>query len=278
MTPSLHSRRSVLAAGTLLGTAALAGCAGFGGATSTGSMNATVSLRGAQRLVVENRNGDVVVEPDPDLTDHAVVNATLRVVGDTGLFDDVSVETAVDDETLTVETVYATVRARRVAVTLVVRVPAEFAVRRATTANGDVEVSDLPGDATVESANGDVLATRVDGFVTVRSANGDATARDCSGIVGASTANGNVEVDVRAIRGDVSLTSGNGDVAAALASDLDATLVCSTANGDVDVDVEDLAVTVTRDEPRRFEGTLGDGGDTITASSGNGDVELYALD
>lgn len=275
MHSALHSRRSVLASSGLLGLAALSGCTGFTGPASTGSMNQTVALRGAELLVVENKNGDVVVEPDAELTDHVVVNATLRVFGGTGLFDDVEVETTVDGETLGVETTYATTEARRVSVALDIRVPPALAVRRVSTGNGDVEVSDLPGDATVESANGDAVATGVDGFVTVRSANGDAVARACSGIAGASTANGQVEVEVRTIRGDVSLTAGNGDVEAALAPDLDAELVCSTANGDVDI--RDLDVSVTRDEPRRFEGTLGDGGDTITASSGNGDVELFAL-
>lgn len=275
MQPALRSRRSVLASGGVLGLAALAGCTGFTGPTSTGSMNQTVALRGAERLVVENKNGDVVVDPDAELTDHVAVDATLRVVGGTGLFDDVNVETTVEDGSLTVETTYDTTQARRVSVTLDVRVPPALAVQRVSTANGDVEVSDLSGDVTVESANGDAVATGVDGFVTVRSANGDAIARDCSGLAGASTANGQVEVEIRAIRGDVSLTAGNGDVEAALAPDLDAELVCSTANGDVDV--RDLDVAVSRDEPRRFEGTLGDGGNTITASSGNGDVELYAL-
>lgn len=275
MDSALHSRRSVLAAGGLLGLASLAGCTGFTGTTSTSESTESFPLDGATRLAVENKNGDVVVEPDADLTDEVVVDVTKRVLGDAGLFGDVALQVSSGGERLDLETVYETNRARRVSVTLVVAVPPELAVERASTANGDVQVSEVPGDATVESANGDAVAEGVDGYVTVQSANGDAVARNCTGVDGASTANGSVEVEIRAIRGDVSLTAGNGDVEAALAADLDAELVCSTANGDVDV--SGLDVAVSRDTDRRFEGTLGDGGNTITASSGNGDVELSAL-
>jgi hypothetical protein len=276
MTPPLHSRRSVLAAGSVLGVAALAGCTGFTGPTATSQSTTTVPRDGADRLVVENKNGDVVVAPDADLSEEVVVDVTKRVAGEGGLFGDVAVETTSGSGTLEIGTVYETVRARRVSVDLVLAVPPDLAVETASTANGDVEVSDLSGDATVESANGDAIARGVDGFVTVRSANGDAIATGCTGLAGASTANGNVEVEVRSLRGDVSISSGNGDVEVGVPSTLDAALVLSTANGNVSV--RDVEVTVARSTDRRFEGTLGDGGDTITASSGNGDVELYALD
>lgn len=177
---------------------------------------------------------------------------------------------------LEIGVVYETARARRVTVDVTVAVPPDLRVERASTANGDVVLGRVVGDATVESANGDAIARNVDGFVTVRSANGDAIARGCAGIDGGSTANGQVGVDILAIRDDVSLASGNGDVEAAFIATLDAELVCTTGNGDIDVG--NLDVVVQRDEPRRFEGTLGDGGNTITASSGNGDVDLSALD
>jgi hypothetical protein len=271
-----HSRRAVLAAGSLFGTAALAGCTGFTGPSASTRSTESVPRDGASRLVVENKNGDVVVEPDPDLSEEVVVDVTKRVTGDAGLFGDVALETASGGDTLEVGVVYETVRARRVSVDLVLAVPPDLAVETASTANGDVEVRDLPGDATVESANGDAVARTVDGFVTVRSANGDAIATGCTGLAGASTANGTVEVEVLSLRGDVSLSSGNGDVEVGVPSTLDADLVLSTSNGDVSV--RDVEVTVARSTDRRFEGTLGDGGDTISASSSNGDVELYGLD
>ena len=95
-------------------------------------------------------------------------------------------------------------------------------------------------------------------------------------LVSVETANGDVTAEVRSVRGPVTVAAGNGDVELGIAPALDADLVASVANGAIET--TGLDVAVERDTDRRFEGTLGDGGERIEVATGNGSVRLYALE
>lgn len=273
MTP--RSRRAFLAGTGLAGVAALAGCVGFTGPTATDQSTLTEPLDGVERLHVDNQNGDVRVEADPELEGEVRMEVTKRVAGDAGLFGDVAVETSTGSGRLTISTHYDTQRARRVAVEYDVAVPPSLIVERIRTANGNATAVGVVGDTTVETANGDALARNVDGAVTVRSSNGDAVAEACTAVDGGTTANGDVEVEVLSLPDDAEFRSGNGDVEVGVAAGIDATFTLTTGNGRVTV--EDVDAEFDRDERQRVEGTLGAGGPSIRASSANGDVRLYGL-
>lgn len=270
-----YRRRTVLAAGAA-GAASLAGCAGFAGPTATDESTETVPLDGASQLTVETPNGDAEVRPDGSLSDAVEVVVTKRVRGDAGLFGDVALEVASGGDTLEVGVAYDNRRARRVTVDLDVRVPADLAVARVSSANGDATATDVVGDATVETANGDATATGVDGTVRLQSGNGDVEAGDCAGVRSARTGNGDVDLRLPTVRGPLMAASGNGDVEVGIPADADATVVLRTANGEVSA--ESLTFSESRSSDARFEGTLGEGGPRLELSSGNGDVELYALE
>ena len=81
-----------------------------------------------------------------------------------------------------------------------------------------------------------MTARDVDGFVSLASASGAVSARGVAGLDGTETTNGDITVESPAIDGDVSVSSMNGDVIAAMAPDLDATVVASASNGNLNTD------------------------------------------
>jgi hypothetical protein len=273
MTPS--SRRTFLTGLGLAATSALAGCAGFTGPDVEENSTQTYSLGGYDAVTVQNRNGDVRVEAgDADL-DRVTVEIRKRGRSQDAL-DAVTVEDTVADGLLTVESVYEDdFSFSNASVRLVVTLPEGISLVSTRTVNGDAHAEGVVGDARISSGNGDAEAIDVDGYVTVESANGDAVARGTTGIAGARTANGEVDVEVYAIREDVTLSSGNGDVEAGVGPNLDAEVDLSVGNGDVESEVE---LTDQESGRRSITGRLGDGGPTLTCSSGNGDVRLYALE
>lgn len=115
----------------------------------------------------------------------------------------------------------------------------------------------------------------VDGFISLASASGAISARGVAGLDGAETTNGDVTVEIPAIDGDVSVSSMNGDVIAALAPDLDATVVASASNGNLSTD--ELPLDAGDRGKTSLRGTLGDGTHELAIETTNGNVLLYRL-
>lgn len=271
MTPS--SRRTFLAGAGLVTTTALAGCAGFAGPTVTENSTQTYSPGAYDAVAVENRNGDVRVEPATSGREEVEVEIRKRGRSQDAL-DAVSVADTVDDGVLTLESEYEN-RLSNVSVRLVVLLPEGISLASVETGNGDVRAERVVGDASLSSANGDAEAVDVDGYVDVSSANGDAIARGTTGVAGASTANGEVDVEVFALREDVECSSGNGDVEVGVAPGLDAEVELTVGNGDIE---DEVSFSQRSSSPNRVEGRLGEGGPTLSCSAGNGDVRLYTLE
>ena len=268
------SRRSYLA-GTAAGvTLALAGCIEIpGGARVERSETRTEAVGDATALTVSNVNGDVTVETHDG--DAVRVDMTKRGPSEDAL-DRVTVETRRDGGTLAVETVTPERSLANVSVTLAVRVPAGLPVTRVETVNGHATVRGTTGDATVATTNGDATAEDVDGFVTARTVNGAAIATGTTGFDGASAVNGGVEAEIRAVRGDVTAETTNGEVSVALDESLDLDVVMETNNGALAVEGVDLTdATYGR---YRVTGRLNDGGPALRARTGNGRVELHPID
>lgn len=265
------NRRHVLLG---LGAAAtgLGGCA-FPGVLESEQTSDELSIPAETPLAVANRNGDVTVEDGGGDTATLEIRKSTRYGAD--LFDDVEVRTGVEGDQFRVETIDDTPPGQSVSVDITLYLPADVPVASVHTENGDVQVTDVPGDATLRTTNGDVRADAVDGFLTLRSGNGDVTARSITGLDGARTVNGDIDVEVPAIRGETRVETTNGDVRVAVPEDLDAVIDLRTTNGDVGV--SGLALDRSVDRSRHIRGTLGEGGDELSAVSVNGDVRLRPL-
>ncbi|MEF8878427.1 MAG: DUF4097 family beta strand repeat-containing protein [Haloarculaceae archaeon] len=264
-----RTRRRFLAAGGAALAAGLAGCAGFTGPDVTEASSRTFDAPEGS-VSVENRNGDVGVEPH---TGDGVVVEISKRGRSRGAIDSVAVEGETAEGDLTVRTVHGE-GFRNVSVDLTIRVPDGVPVGSVETTNGDAVVREVAGDVRATTSNGDASAVDVDGYVTVRSGNGDAEARGTTGLAGARSANGDVTVEVYALRGGTDVTAGNGDVEAGVAPDLGAEVLATVGNGDLEVEVDLDRANVSASQVR---GRLGGGGPLLTLTSANGDVRLYEL-
>jgi hypothetical protein len=271
--PSI-SRREYLGAGAAGLAATLAGCSAPGLETTVHSTE-TISVDSGTELTVQNQQGLVDVA---GWTDDAVeLDVTRRTTLDRSALQRATVESAVDDGVLSVESQFEDRRARnRVTVDIRIRVPGDVSVRALQTANGDVQARDVTGDADLLTRNGNVSARNVDGFPRLESTNGNVTAENTAGLDRARTLNGNVNVEVRRIRSETLAASTNGSVTLSVPPTLDADVVLTVGNGNVTV--ADVSLSNERRIATRVTGRLGDGGPRLEGRTVNGDVTLQGLE
>lgn len=235
----------------------LAGCLGdFGGAPVTESFSRGYTVSPETTVAISNRNGPVTVEPASG--DELTVSGEKRAGSQEGL-DSVSVD-VVEGERFVVSVRFSSGSdfSNR-SVDLTVGVPDGVVVDRANTANGNVEVTGVRGDLSAVTANGRVEVTDVSGFVRGESVNGDVRIRNTTGLAGARTTNRAVDVDLLAMRDDVTCHSSNGDVTVRAGSDVSAAIRLSTNTGQAEV--RDLPYTATAERRGYIVGSLR-GGDS----------------
>ena len=274
MTPT-PTRRRLLGACAVGLSVVSAGCAGamsFGDERTEFDRELSTD---AGRVTVETDNGDARVRrTDADAVQVRGTKETGSAFTD---LDDLTVETTRDGDHLRISADASGDSFLDLggSISLDVGVPENIAVRAVSARNGYVTATDVAGDARLESANGEATARDVDGFVSLASASGAISARGVAGLDGAETTNGDVTVEIPAIDGDVSVSSMNGDVIAALAPDLDATVVASASNGNLNTD--ELPLDAGDRGKTSLRGTLGDGTHELAIETTNGNVLLYRL-
>lgn len=269
------SRRRFLAAGAAVTTACLAGCSLGTGPLETERSTNSYSVASGTAVAVSNANGVVTVEPTD--AEDVEVQVVKRTRGERDRFDRVTLDSGVSDGTLELETSYDDgLSVGAVTVDLTVGLPTGHPLVTAETGNGDVAVSGVAGDADLRSGNGRVSAQAVDGYPSLETANGDVEATGTAGLAGARSGNGDVEVEVFALRDDVSFRTGNGSVDVGVPDDLGADVRLSVGNGEIVVEAVSLRERTSDGD--RVTGRLGDGGPALTCEAGNGDVRLYGLD
>lgn len=249
----------------------IASALGLAAATTAGAQDFNWHGRIAQgkRLEIKGVNGDVraVLASGAE----AVVNATKH----SRRSDPESVEIKVveSEDGITICAVYPTPpRARQenscepgdrwhsntenndVVVDFEVRVPAGV-VFDGKTVNGEMSAEGLKADVQAGTVNGSVRVTT-------------------TGLAQASTVNGSVYVEMgRADWSDeLDFSTVNGKITLVMPSKLDTEVRASTVNGDME---SDYPMTVSgRFGPRRWRGTIGSGGRTLSLSTVNGEIRL----
>lgn len=236
MTP-IPTRRRLLGACAVGLSVVSAGCAG---AMSSGDERTEFDREldtDAGRVTVETDSGDARVRrTDADAIQVRGTKETGSAFTD---LDDLTVETTRDSDHLRISADASGDSFLGLgggSISLDVGAPEGIDVEAVSARNGYVTATDVAGDTRLESANGETTAHDVDGFVSLASASGAVSARGVAGLDGAETTNGDVTVESPAIDGDVSVSSMNGDVIAAMAPDLDATVVASASNGNLNAD------------------------------------------
>ena len=275
MTPT-PTRRRLLGACVVGLSVVSSGCAG---AMSSGDERTEFDREldtDAGRVTVETDSGDARVRR----TEADVVQ--VRGTKETGSaftdLDDLTIETTRDGDLLRISTDASGDSFLGLgggSISLNVGVPEGIGVEAVSAKNGYATATDVAGDVRLESTNGEATARDVDGFVSLASASGAVSARGVAGLDGAETTNGDVTVEIPAIDGDVSVSSMNGYVIAALAPDLNATVVASTSNGNLNTD--ELPLDAGDRRKTSLRGTLGDGTHELAIETTNGSVLLYRL-
>lgn len=222
-----------------------------------------------KRLEVKGVNGDVraVLASGAE----AVVNATKHARRSDP--EEVEIKVVESEDGITICAVYPTPpRARQentcepgdrwhtntenndVVVDFEVRVPAGV-VFNGKTVNGEMSAEGLRADVQASTVNGSVRVTT-------------------TGLAEASTVNGSVYVEMgRADWPDeLDFSTVNGKITLILPAKLDTEVRASTVNGDME---SDFPMTVSgRFGPRRWRGTIGAGGRSLSLSTVNGEIRL----
>jgi Putative adhesin len=148
-----------------------------------------------------------------------------------------------------------------------------------SSASGNIEVSDVTGEARINTASGDVMVKDVTGRVDASTASGQMRVRGIAGTISARSASGDVDVEVSRLDGNqrMEFSSASGDVNVRLPGHVDAEVELSSATGEVKTNFP-LSVESERYGPgQRARGRLGNGSRRLQISSASGNVSLTSL-
>jgi hypothetical protein len=249
-----------------------------------------LKLDSGGRLMVEASASDVFVTGRPGSGAHVVVTSNRADLEDlfTFRFDEEPGEVRIEVRKRSVQ---PWPKSRHVRTEVQVPTKTNVEVR---TGGGDVKVSHLEGDTSLETSGGDVGVSGLAGNLTARTSGGDIEMRDLSGDVKVKTSGGDItlenasgRVEAHTSGGDVNvaLARGNakggeietsgGDIKIRVDPAVSLTLDASTSSGDV---VSDLPLKVTGEiSGSKLHATLGDGGETLRVHTNGGSVHISAL-
>jgi hypothetical protein len=162
------------------------------------------------------------------------------------------------------------------------------------TGGGDIKVSHLEGDTTLETSGGDVGVRNLAGNLTARTSGGDIELRDLTGDVNVKTSGG--DITLQNAHGRIEAHTSGGDVTAELARGNAKGGEIETSGGDIELRLDptvslDLDASTSSGEvsstlplkttgeisPSKLHATLGSGGETLRVHTNGGSVRISAL-
>jgi len=105
----------------------------------------------------------------------------------------------------------------------------------------------------------------------VSTVNGDISVKGSRGQVDMSTTNGDINADLYSMAGKVKFATTNGSIEVTIPETLNAALNMRTVNGDLDFG---LPATITKKSKREITATLGQGGSPIEIETTNGSISV----
>ena len=248
----------------------------------------TYKVEADTEVEVKNINGDVHISGwDEDYVDVRALKRTKR--GQREL-DMVTIEVHIDD-VMKIETVHGKrsqdddtffkrvfggmgMSSPKVTVEYTIRIPESVILGKANTLNGNVKLNGTRGDTIIQSVNGNIIAEKTKGLIEAKTTNGDINITGDAGVREARTINGNIKVSIPDDgNDDIRISSVNGSIDVYLSPDIDAELELKTTNGRISA--RDFRITLDTISSRRFAGTLGSGGKTISVRTTNGSINLF---
>lgn len=226
------------------------------------------SLRAGQTIEIKGINGEIAAMP---ASGNEVRVTAVKREGRRGDAEDVVIEVVNHDGGATICAVYPDSRERNVCapgrggrlgarnndtrVEFRVEVPSHVRFS-ATNVNGKVTARDLVGNVAASTVNGAVEVSTA-GLASARSVNGSIE-------VSMDRANWDGELEFETVNGSIEVTIGD--------NDLHTDVRASTVNGSISTD---WPLTIQgRFGPKRLNGTIGNGGRTLSLSTVNGSISL----
>ena len=210
-------------------------------------------------LTVKNRNGNI------DVTRYSGDQVDLHVDMESqsqDRLDDMDIVVTEEDGDIDIEAKYSGDR-NDPWVHMIIKVPNGVFIERLVTSNGNiaVEYDDLEDDVNIASSNGNIAVN---------------IGNDLKGNLTAETSNGNIKVTIgNDLQANLTAATSNGDIEVYLGPDQNAELMMTTSNGKTRI--HDLTVTLSVDEEKVKQGTMGTGGPKISMTSSNGNLDIYEI-
>ena len=149
------------------------------------------------------------------------------------------------------------------------------------TGDGSIRATDIGGEMVLATGDGSVTIDNAEGDVDVDTGDGSVSISGKLGIVKVHTGDGSITFRAEpgtAMKGDWSMTTGDGGVSLFLPSDFGAELDAHTGDGSIRNELEIASEAGAREDGERarrtLKGKLGAGGRTLRIRTGDGSVRL----
>ena len=254
----------------LLITIGLSGCLG----QATKEFNKEYESDENTILQITNINGPIKITKWNRNT--VVVDATMRSnIGESEL-DNIEIEVTENNNLIDIVTNYLGSGSVQVSTDMNINAPTYVTIDSVTTTNGEVRISGIKGNITAHSSNGAVIIQNVNGYVDASTSNGRVEIKDTTGIVNVHSSNGDIYAEVFDFKENITISTSNGRISVYINPAINADIEMTTSNGRVSISGLSLNLTIT--EEKHKEGKLGTGGNSITITTSNGDINLYKLE
>lgn len=277
-------RTPIRTAGVLL--AALAFAAAAEAATQRKTLDHTYPMRPGGKLVLENVNGNVKIEPwdrDEVLVRAEKVVKTGSDADAKRVLDLIKIMVDSKPDRLRIETqlpkrengllAWLSGRHLDMKVEYRIQVPRELDLD-IDNVNGGVSVTGVHGGLELETINGGIDLTDAAGTLRLETVNGGIDVVGSSGSLSASSVNGAINAELTEVgdAADMSFSTVNGGIDLRLPRSARASIEASTTNGSIETDLP-IQVEGKRTR-RRLEGDLNGGGRKIELSTTNGGIDI----
>jgi len=189
--------------------------------------------------------------------------------------DDIEVDVINKNNELTITTDYKN-DFKYGSVHIEIKAPEDVVVEKVEVSNGNIDIEGVNGDMTLESSNGNINVKNVSGSVKATTSNGNIELTQVEEVLNTATTNGNILVQITKLNKDIKIKTANGNINVFIDPSLDADITAETTNGKVTIN--DLDIDLSKDKRTEKAGKLGKGGNKITITTSNSNIDIHELD
>jgi DUF4097 and DUF4098 domain-containing protein YvlB len=238
----------------------------FGSERASKTWNGDFSLEGVEKLLVENKWGDVTITGES--RDSLGVEAKISAWADSDeRAEEIleGIEIVLEDSKLHARGIAKS----RIRIDYEILLPEDLFCEVHNN-SGDVEIEHLSNGARVHTLSGDIQLEDLGTDLEIHSASGDISLDECRGKVQVRTASGDISVNLTEVEG-IQIESASGDISLELPSHIEATISAKTASGEISCELDGQEYS---DSEHSLETQVNGGGVEIRLRTASGDISL----